>query len=160
MLEPGQTVDDFTLSDHNGDEVHWADVPKPAVIFFYPKANTPGCTTESIAFRDLYDDFQALGVAVYGASADTVKRQANFVAKHELRTPLLADPEHLILQPWGIWAEKKNYGRTYMGIKRTTVLFDADGAVAKVWENVRVKGHAEKVLDAARELVGAGTVGR
>ena len=160
MLEPGQTVDDFTLSDHTGAPVRWSEVPKPAVIFFYPKANTPGCTTESIAFRDLYEDFRALGVAVFGASADTVKRQSNFVAKHQLATPLLADPEHLILQPWGIWAEKKNYGRTYMGIKRTTVLFGADGRVAQVWENVRVKGHADKVLQAARELVGAASPGR
>ncbi|MCB9679163.1 MAG: thioredoxin-dependent thiol peroxidase [Alphaproteobacteria bacterium] len=156
MLTVGQTVDDFTLQDAAGNPVQWSALRgHPVVVFFYPKADTPGCTTEACAFRDLGAEFAALGVAVYGASADSVKRQAGFTAKYGLTMPLLADPEHVVLEPWGVWAEKKNYGKTYMGIKRTTFLFDADGKVAQVWENVKVKGHAEKVLDAARELVGA-----
>ncbi|MEZ4317368.1 MAG: thioredoxin-dependent thiol peroxidase [Myxococcota bacterium] len=156
MLETGQTVADFTLEDHTGSPVRWADLRgKPVVFFFYPKANTPGCTTEACAFRDLRSEFDALGVQVFGISADSVKAQSGFAKKYELTMPLLADPDKVVLTPWGVWGEKKNYGKTYMGIKRTTFLFDAEGRVASVWENVRVKGHAEKVLDAARELVGA-----
>lgn len=155
MLEAGQTVEDFTLEDHESTPVAWTDLRgSPVVFFFYPKANTPGCTKEACAFRDLRPEFEKLGVKVFGISADTVKRQSNFVKKYDLTMPLLSDPEHVVLEPWGVWAEKKNYGRTYMGIKRTTILFDADGTVVQVWENVRVKGHAEKVLEAARAHVG------
>ena len=155
MLAAGQTVEDFTLSDHEDTSVTWSDLRgSPVVFFFYPKANTPGCTKEACAFRDLRPEFEALGVKVFGISADTVKRQSNFVKKYDLTMPLLADPDHVVLEPWGVWAEKKNYGRTYMGIKRTTILFDADGTVVQVWENVRVKDHADKVLEAARAHVG------
>lgn len=149
MLAPGDTVEPFSLEDHQGNTVSWSDLRgRDVVFFFYPKASTPGCTKEACAFRDLSDAFEAAGVAVYGVSADTVKRQSNFATKYDLNMPLLADTEHTILEPWGIWAEKKNYGRTYMGIKRTTVWFDAEGVVKHVWENVRVKEHAEKVLAA------------
>ena len=160
MLTAGDTVADFTLNDHLGQPVRWADLRgTPVVFFFYPKANTPGCTTEACGFRDLGHAFDALGVRVFGISADTEQRQSNFATKYELTMPLLADPEHVVLEPWGVWAEKKNYGRTYMGIKRTTVLFDADGVVAKVWEKVRVKAHAEAVLAEAKALVGSGSAG-
>lgn len=156
MLEPGQTVADFTLTNHLGEPVAWSSFRgRPVVFFFYPKADTPGCTKEACAFRDLRAAFDAIGVAVVGVSADSVKRQAGFATKYELTMPLLADPDHAILAPWGIWAEKKNYGKTYMGIVRTTVLFDAEGAVARVWSNVKVNGHAEAVLDAAKALAGA-----
>ncbi len=155
MIAEGTTPAAFELLDQTGEAVAFDDlVGEPFVLFFYPKASTPGCTTEACAFRDLKEPFDALGVAVYGVSADTVKRQLNFATKYELNMPLLSDPEHTILEPWGVWAEKKNYGKTYMGIVRSTVLFDRKGAVAYVWWKVRVKGHAEAVLDKARELLG------
>lgn len=151
MLAPGDTVADFTLHDHQGQPVTWSALRgKPVVFFFYPKANTPGCTTEACAFRDLAGDFESAGVAVFGISADSVKSQANFATKYDLTMPLLSDPEHVVLEPWGIWGEKKNYGKTYQGIHRTTVWFDAAGTVVQVWNNVRVKGHAEAVLEAVR----------
>jgi peroxiredoxin Q/BCP len=150
MIAAGDTVDDFTLTDHEDRPVRWADLRgRPVVFFFYPKANTPGCTKEACAFRDLSGAFAELGVDVYGISADTVKRQANFVSKYDLTMPLLADTEREVIEKWGVWQEKKNYGRTYMGIVRTTVLFDAEGQVVQVWSPVRVKGHAEAVLEAA-----------
>ena len=124
------------------------------MVFFYPKASTPGCTTEACAFRDLSDEFGSMGVRVFGASADSVKRQANFRDKYELGMPLLCDPEHVILEPWGIWAEKKNYGKTYMGIVRSTFVFDAEGVLVNKWTNVRVKGHADAVLEDVKSRFG------
>lgn len=153
MLDVGDTPEDFTLQDHNGNDVSWSSFRgKPVVVFFYPKASTPGCTKEACAFTDLTPQFADKGVAILGVSADTVKRQSNFVSKYDLSMPLLADTEHTILQPWGVWQEKKNYGRTYMGIVRSTFLFDENGTVVKAWPKVRVKGHAEAVLEAVNEL--------
>jgi thioredoxin-dependent peroxiredoxin len=153
MISIGDKPVDFTLPDQSGTPVQWAALRgRPAVFFFYPKASTPGCTTEACAFRDLAGDFEALGVQVFGVSDDTVRRQLGFATKYDLTMPLLADEEHTILAPWGIWAEKKNYGKTYMGIVRTTVLFDADGVAQQVWSPVRVKGHAEEVLARAQSL--------
>jgi len=147
MTSAGDTLPPFSLSNHKDELVTQEDVlGTPTVFFFYPKANTPGCTTEACAFRDRKPQFDALGVRLIGVSADTVRRQSNFVNKYQLTMELLSDPDHQLLDPWGIWAEKKNYGRTYMGIKRTTVWVDANGVVQKVWENVRVKNHAESVL--------------
>lgn len=155
MLEVGQSPESFSLLDDRGDTVHWDDLRgSPVVVFFYPKASTPGCTKEACAFRDLSAEFGALGVRVFGASADSVKRQANFRDKYELGMPLLCDPEHLILEPWGVWAEKKNYGKTYMGIVRSTFVFDADGVLVNKWTNVRVKGHADAVLEDAASRFG------
>lgn len=156
MLEQGDKPADFTLPDADGRPVRWSDFRgRPVVVFFYPKASTPGCTQEACAFRDLRQEFEALGVAVIGVSADSPRRQANFRNAHGLGFPLLSDEERTILEPWGVWAEKRNYGRTYMGIVRSTFLFDADGVVQRVWRNVRVAGHADAVLAAARELTGA-----
>lgn len=153
MLAVGDKPADFVLQDHTGEEVRWEDFRgKPVVVFFYPKANTPGCTKEACAFTDLKAQFDERGVAVLGISADTVKRQSNFVTKYSLSMPLLADTEHTVLEPWGVWGEKKNYGRTYMGIHRATFLFDKDGVVAAAWPKVKVAGHAEAVLAKADEL--------
>ncbi len=155
MLQPGQAPEDFTLLDDAGNEVAWSSFRgRPVAVFFYPKASTPGCTKEACAFTDLRAEFEALGVAVLGMSADTVRRQANFKEKYELSMPLISDPDHVVLKPWGVWGLKKNYGREYEGIIRSTFLFDADGKVAHVWSPVRVKGHAEAVLEKARELFG------
>jgi peroxiredoxin Q/BCP len=156
MLEVGTLPEDAELQDHNGEPVRLSETRgTPSVFFFYPKASTPGCTKEACAFSELTAAFSALGVTVYGISADSVRRQANFATKYELRMQLLADPEREIIEAWGVWQEKKNYGRTYMGIVRSTFLFDADGKLAHVWPKVRVKGHAEAVLEKATVLFGA-----
>ncbi|MBW1878564.1 MAG: thioredoxin-dependent thiol peroxidase [Deltaproteobacteria bacterium] len=155
MLEPGATAPEFTLRDQDGREVRWSDFQgQPVAVFFYPKANTPGCTKEACAFRDDRQAFEERGVQVVGLSADSVKSQANFHSRYELTMPLLSDPERTVLEPWGVWGEKKNYGRTYMGIRRSTFLFDADGKLLHVWPNVRVKGHVTQVLDKIDELLG------
>jgi peroxiredoxin Q/BCP len=155
MLEPGATVPPFTLADQDGREVAWPDLRgKPVVVFFYPKANTPGCTKEACSFRDHRQAFEERGVQVLGISADSVKSQANFRSRYELTMPLLSDPERTVLEPWGVWGEKKNYGRTYMGIHRSTFLFDADGTLLHVWPKVRVKGHVTQVLDKVDEILG------
>lgn len=155
MLEVGDKPEDFVLRDQDGEEVRWSSFRgRPVVVFFYPKASTPGCTKEACAFRDLAAEFDAVGAAVIGVSADSVRRQGNFRDKHNLNMPLLSDEERTVIEPWGVWAEKRNYGRTYMGIVRSTFLFDAEGVLRKVWRNVRVAGHADDVLAAARELSG------
>jgi peroxiredoxin Q/BCP len=122
------------------------------VIFFYPRANTPGCTREAIDFTRLKQDFARAGTAVVGVSADSVKAQESFRDKHALAVPLLSDGARDMLIAYGAWGTKSNYGKTYEGIIRTTVLVDAGGRVAQVWRNVRVDGHADEVLAAARAL--------
>ena len=151
MLAVGDTVEDFTLLDQHGAEVRWSDLRgKPVVVFFYPRANTPGCTREACAFRDLRGEFEAEEVQVLGVSADSVRAQSNFATKHELAMPLLSDPDHAILEPWGVWGEKKMYGKTSMGIIRSTFLFDGEGVVRHVWSPVRVNGHVDAVLERVR----------
>lgn len=153
MLAVGETVPDFTLPDQNGTPVSWASYRgKPVVVFFYPKADTPGCTKEACAFRDLREEFAAAGAAVVGVSADSPKRQGSFDTKYGLNLTLLSDPDHRILEPWGVWADKTLYGKTSKGIVRTTVLFDAEGRVAEIWSKVKVDGHVDKVLARVREL--------
>jgi peroxiredoxin Q/BCP len=151
MLKTGDVVDDFSLLDQNGDTIDWASLRgSPVVIFFYPKASTPGCTKEACGFQDLGAAFKKIGVTVLGASADSVKRQANFALKQNLHMSLLSDPDQTILIPWGVWGDKKLYGRAYKGIIRSTFLFDTDGKVVQVWSPVRVKGHVEEVLACAQ----------
>lgn len=151
MLQKGDRPADFTLHDEQDQPVSWASLRgAPVVIFCYPKADTPGCTKEACAFRDLAADFAAAGVQVFGLSADLPKKQARFREKYGLSMRLLADPEQAVLGPWGVWQEKKNYGKTYMGIVRSTFFFDAEGRVAEVWSPVKVEGHAEAVLARVR----------
>ena len=119
------------------------------VLFFYPRADTPGCTREAIDFTRLKDAFAESGTAVLGISADTVKAQESFRNKHELSIPLISDEKHEMLEAYGAWGEKSMYGRTFLGILRTTVLIGNDGKIAKIWRNVRVDGHADEVLAAA-----------
>lgn len=132
-----------TLSDYAGQKL---------VLFFYPRADTPGCTREAIDFSRLKDAFTAAGTAVLGISADPLKAQEKFRDKHSLGIPLISDEQHEMLEAYGAWGEKSMYGKRFLGILRTTVLITADGKVAKVWRNVRVDGHAEEVLAAARSL--------
>lgn len=123
-----------------------------AVIYFYPKADTPGCTTEGQDFSALIDDFAALGVAVVGVSRDPVKKLDRFKAKHDLKVVLASDEDGEVTEAWGVWVEKQLYGRKYMGVERATFLVTADGRIARAWRNVKVKEHADDVLAAARAL--------
>ena len=143
----------FRLPRDGGDSVSLADFGgRKLVVFFYPRADTPGCTKEAIDFTRLKDAFEAANTAVLGVSADTVKAQESFRNKHQLGVPLISDEKHEMLDAYGAWGEKSMYGRKFLGIIRTTVLVGADGKVAKVWRNVRVDGHADEVLEAARSL--------
>ena len=119
---------------------------KNVVIFFFPKADTPGCTRESCEFRDFSKRFAKLNAEIVGVSPDKTEAQERFAAKYGLPYTLVPDPDHSIAEAYGVWKEKKNYGRTYMGIERTTVVVDSQGKVAKVFPKVKVDGHAEKVL--------------
>ena len=125
---------------------------KKVVLYFYPKDATPGCTTEAQGFRDALDDFAKLGAGIVGVSKDSVKRHDNFKAKYELPFALISDEDGVICEAYGVWQEKKNYGKTYMGIVRTTFLIDEKGKIAEIWRNLRVKGHVDKVLEAAKGL--------
>lgn len=123
------------------------------VLFFYPKDFTPGCTTEACEFRDLNAEFEALGVTVWSLSVLDADSKARFKAEHGLNFPLLADPDHAAAEAYGVWAEKKNYGKTYMGIARTTFLVDPEGRIAKVWKSVKPEGHAAAVLEQVRSAI-------
>lgn len=143
----------FNLPRDGGEHVSLADYAgQKLVLFFYPRADTPGCTREAIDFTRLKGEFADSGTAVLGVSADTVKAQESFRNKHELAVPLISDEHHEMLEAYGAWGEKSMYGRSFMGIIRTTVLIGADGRIARIWRNVRVDGHADEVLAAAREL--------
>jgi thioredoxin-dependent peroxiredoxin len=145
----------FRLPRDGGESVSLADFAgQKLVLFFYPRADTPGCTREAIDFTRLKGDFAAAGTAVLGISADTVKAQESFRNKHELAIPLISDERHEMLEAYGAWGEKSMYGRSFMGGIRTTVLIGSDGRIAKIWRNVRVDGHADEVLAAARALTG------
>ena len=153
LIEVGAKAPEFTLPRDGGADVSLADFAgRPVVLFFYPKASTPGCTTEARDFTAMLGDFEAAGAAVLGVSKDTVKKQENFVSKQELGMPLLSDAEGDMCERYGVWGEKKMYGKTFMGITRTTYLIGPDGKVAQVWPKVKVTGHAEEVLAAVRAL--------
>lgn len=152
-LAEGQKAPAFRLPRDGGDVVTPADYAgQKLVLFFYPRADTPGCTREAIDFTRLAEAFAAAGTAVLGISADPVKAQEKFRDKHKLGVPLISDETHEILEAYGAWGEKSMYGRSFLGILRTTILVGADGKVARIWRNVRVDGHADEVLEAARSL--------
>ncbi len=152
-LAEGAEAPRFRLPSDGGSMVSLADFSgQKLVLFFYPKANTPGCTKEAIDFTRLSADFAASGTAVLGVSADLQKAQVAFRDKHKLSVPLISDEKHEMLRAYGVWGEKSLYGRTFLGILRTTVLIDANGRIARIWRNVRVDGHADAVLEAARAL--------
>ena len=122
------------------------------VLYFYPKADTPGCTTEGMDFSALADQFAAADAVVIGVSRDAVKKLDRFKAKHDLKVVLGSDEDGAVCEAWGTWVQKKLYGREYMGVERATFLIDGAGVVRRVWRNVKVKGHAEQVLEAAQSL--------
>ena len=147
----GARAPSFSLPRDGGSTVSLADYAgRKLVLFFYPRADTPGCTREAIAFTRLANAFAANQTSVLGISADPVKAQEAFRNKHQLSVPLVSDEKHEMLQAYGAWGEKSMYGRTFQGILRTTVLVDADGRIVKIWRNVKVDGHADEVLAAAQ----------
>lgn len=152
-LTEGQKAPAFRLPRDGGDVVTLADYAgKKLVLFFYPRADTPGCTREAIDFTRLAGEFADAGTAVLGISADPLKAQEKFRDKHKLAVPLISDEQHEMLEAYGAWGEKSMYGKTFLGILRTTVLVGTDGKVARIWRNVRVDGHADQVLEGARSL--------
>jgi thioredoxin-dependent peroxiredoxin len=151
--QQGQKAPDFTLPRDGGGSVSLADYKgRKLVLYFYPKADTPGCTTEAIAFTALKRAFSRAETDIVGVSADPVKAQDKFRDKHDLKVALASDESLKMLTAYGVWGEKSMYGRKFMGVRRTTVLIGRDGRVARVWENVKVAGHAEEVLEAAKAL--------
>lgn len=161
LIEPGRKAPAFTLADQDGNKHALKDFAgKPLVMFFYPKDLTSGCTTEACDFRDLAKDFGKAGAAVVGVSILSSKSKKKFADKEGLSYPLLADdrededgkPDPVVAAKYGVWVEKSMYGKTYMGIQRTTYLIDADGKVAQRWDKVKVSGHADEVLQAVRDL--------
>ncbi|HST73179.1 thioredoxin-dependent thiol peroxidase [Kocuria sp.] len=145
-LEPGQQAPDFTLPDASGRPVSLAEHRgRRTVVYFYPKAATPGCTTQACDFRDSLDRFTAEGFAVLGISPDGPEALARFARDQSLTFPLLSDPDHEVAEAYGAWGEKKNYGRTYEGLVRSTVVVGADGTVELAQYNVKASGHVAKL---------------
>lgn len=152
MIETGKKAPTFTLPSVSGSSVSLEDFAgKKVVIYFYPKDNTPGCTREACDFRDNFARVRASGAVVLGVSADSVASHERFRDKYALPFELLTDDSHAMMERYGVWKEKKNYGRTYMGIERTTVLIDEQGIVRRIWPKVAVKGHVDQVLAAIEE---------
>lgn len=147
MLEIGNRMPDFSAADQNGNIVKSVDlIGKKTVVYFYPKANTPGCTAEACSLRDNYERFLAMGYNVIGISKDSVKAQKNFSDKYALPFPLLADTDALIIKAFGAWGEKKLYGKTYEGILRKTFIFNENGILEEIIDKVNTKNHAEQIL--------------
>lgn len=152
-LGSGQPAPDFSLPRDGGGTVSLSDFAgKPVVVYFYPKDDTSGCTAEAVAFTALADAFAEAGASVLGVSKDSVKKHDKFRDKHSLGIALLSDETGDVCERYGVWVEKSMYGKTYMGIVRTTVLIDGAGRIAKVWHKVKVPGHADEVLAAVRAL--------
>lgn len=148
----GDTIPDIAMTATDGSAIKPSDFTgRRLVIFFYPKDDTSGCTTENIDFSALAGEFEAAGVALLGVSKDLPAKHAKFIAKHSLTAPLASDAaEGGLSDALGIWTEKVNYGRTYMGMVRTTLLVGADGVIERIWAKVKVKGHAQEVLEAVK----------
>jgi peroxiredoxin Q/BCP len=152
-LQVGAAAPAFTLPRDGGGDISLADFSgRKLVLYFYPKADTPGCTREAQAFSALRAAFEEAGTAVIGVSGDPVKAQDAFKAKYDLDLTLASDEPHRMLDAYGVWGEKSMYGKTFLGVSRTTFLIDPAGRIAQVWNNVKVDGHAEAVLAAAKAL--------
>jgi thioredoxin-dependent peroxiredoxin len=153
MIDIGDKAPDFSApTDGDGTTSLKELKGKKIVLYFYPKDMTPGCTTEACEFRDAHPDFSKINAEIIGVSKDSVKRHDKFKEKYELPFALAADEDGKICEAYGVWQEKKNYGKTYMGIVRSTFLIDEKGKIAAVWRNLRVKNHVEKVLEEAQKL--------
>lgn len=147
LIEPGRKAPAFALKDQNGKTHRLsAYAGRPVVLYFYPKDDTPGCTKEACAFRDLLPKFKTGKAAVLGVSILDEASKARFAKKHDLAFPLLADEDHAVSEKYGVWQKKSLYGRSFMGIARTTYLIARDGTVVRRWDHVKVDGHAEEVL--------------
>jgi peroxiredoxin Q/BCP len=148
VVEEGAPAPDFELRSDEGDTIKLSALRgKPVVLYFYPKDDTPGCTTEACEFRDAYDRFREQGVEILGVSPDTEASHQKFKSKYELPFTLLADPDHEVAEAYGVWKEKRNYGKTYHGVERSTFVIDADGKVARAMRGIRPAGHAAQVLE-------------
>jgi thioredoxin-dependent peroxiredoxin len=153
MIQTGEQAPDFELPDHDGNPVRLSGLRgRPVVLYFYPKADTPGCTTQACGIRDHRADYEAAGVTVLGVSPDPVEAVARFHDKQDLNFTLLADGDHAVAEQYGVWGEKSMYGRTYMGVTRSTFIIDAGGKVVHVLPKVSPKTHDEKVLKVLDEL--------
>jgi len=153
MLKEGDPAPDFRLPAQDGRDVELSSLRgKKVVLYFYPKAMTPGCTTESMAFRDAKADFDKAGTVVLGCSADSVAAQAKFAAKYDLNFPLLSDPEFRVIEAYDARRMKQFLGKSFLGIVRSTFLIGPDGRIAKIWPKVKAAGHAAEVLAAAQAL--------
>lgn len=153
MLETGSKAPDFNTPDQNNQNKTPADYKgKWLVLYFYPKDNTPGCTTEGITFSQNIQKYTDLNTEVVGVSADSCASHQKFIEKQDLKVTLLSDPEHTLLEAYGVWQLKKMMGREYMGIVRTTFIIDPEGTIAHIYPNVKVKEHAQEVLDKLKEL--------
>ncbi|OOV88507.1 peroxiredoxin [Oceanospirillum linum] len=152
-VELNQPVPDFTAEATSDVTVTLTELKgKNVIIYFYPKDNTPGCTNEGKDFRDFYTDFSAANTVIFGVSRDSIRVHTNFKAKHEFPFELISDPEETLCRHFDVIKLKKNYGREYMGIERSTFLINAEGVLVQEWRKVKVKGHVEEVLEAVRAL--------
>ncbi len=153
VIAEGQPAPDFALSDQDGKNVTLASLKgKPNVLYFYPKDDTPGCTKQACVFRDARADYEKAGAHVIGVSPDDVKSHGKFAKKYELPFTLLADPTTATCQAYGVWKEKSMYGKTYMGVERTTFVIDAQGVIRRIFPKVKVDGHSDEVLEAIQGL--------
>lgn len=147
------TVKNFTLPNQDGEQIEWSSYRgKYVVLYFYPKDSTPGCTTEALGFTAAKDEFAKLNCEIIGVSKDSVKRHRNFCDKQNLTITLLSDEEGVVLEDLGVWQLKKNYGKEYMGIVRTTLLINPEGEIVHRWDKVKVKEHVETVLETLKQL--------
>ena len=152
-VSEGDKAPAFSMTTDGGGTVSLKDLKgQSVVLYFYPKDDTPGCTKEACAFRDLMPDFSGVDAAIIGVSKDSVKRHDNFKAKYELPFTLASDGDGSVCEAYGTWVQKKLYGREYMGIERATFLIDGKGVIRKIWHKVKVAGHAEEVLESAKAL--------
>jgi len=153
MLSIGEGVNDFCLPNQDEEEICLRDIKgRWIVLYFYPKDSTPGCTTEACDFSATLNDFGSLGTIVLGVSPDSPKKHRSFIEKQSLLVTLLADEDKSLCSQFGVWQLKKNYGKEYMGVVRSTFIIDPDGKIATVWTNVKVKGHVEAVIAKLQEL--------
>ena len=154
MLEIGDNIPQFCIANQDEEEICFRDIRgRWIVIYFYPKDNTTGCTTEACDFTEALPDFSTLNTIVLGVSPDSPRKHRNFIQKQNLKLTLLSDEDKSLCKSFGVWQQKKNFGREYMGVVRSTYLIAPDGTLAFKWEKVRVKGHVERVKEKLRELV-------